>query len=141
REHPDRTCAEHERALELPRLPAADRASMPDRPPADRGRLGEYAEPSERAGDRDQLRGVLGDVLAREAVQARDAAFGVVAGEARVGRPVLARAAVRARAADGRGHEVSGGEAVPAVGDDAEQLVTEHELGSAVGRYAEHALG
>ena len=30
---------------------------------------------------------------------------------------------------------------MPTVGDDAEQLVTEHELGSAVGRHTEHALG
>ena len=35
--------AEHERAAELPRLPAADRAGVPERAGADRGRLGEDA--------------------------------------------------------------------------------------------------
>ena len=53
---------------------------------ADGRRLGEHAEPPERRRHRDEVLRRLGDELAREAVQARDAALEVVAGVAGVGR-------------------------------------------------------
>ena len=46
--------ADHERTLELPRLAAADRARVPQRPRADRRRLGEDAEAAEGLRDRDR---------------------------------------------------------------------------------------
>ena len=68
--HPDRAGAEDQRALELPGLPAADRARVAERALADRRRLGENAEVAERRRDRDELRRVLGDELAGEPVRA-----------------------------------------------------------------------
>jgi len=88
-----------------------------------------------------QLRRVLRDKLARESVQTGNATLAVVTGEARVGRAFLARAAVRARASNCRRHEVAAREALPVALDDAEQLVTEHELGVTIGWHAEHAFG
>ena len=55
---------------------------------------------------------ILGDELAREAVEPRDPALDVVAGEARVRRVLRAGEAVAARAAHGRGDEVAAAEAV-----------------------------
>src|SRR5439155_13651695 len=80
REHADRARADHERALQLPRLPAADCARVTKRAGAHGRRLGENADPPERLRDRDQLRRILAEALAREAVQPCDPALAVVAG-------------------------------------------------------------
>ena len=116
--------------------PPIARACLIARAQIDVGSASTPSRPSER-GIGDQLRGVLGDELAREAVEPGDAALAVVASEARVGRSFLAGEAVGARAAHGCGHEVAAGEAVAVALDDAEQLVAEHELGVAVRRHAE----
>ena len=141
REHPDRARSDHERLLELPGLAAADRARVADPALADRRRLHEHAEPSERARDRDQLRRILRHELAREPVQARDPALAVVAREARVGGALVAGEAVRARAPHDRGDEVAACESVAVPLDPAEELVAEHEHVLAVRRDAEVALG
>src|SRR5205823_6771032 len=46
-EHPHRARADHERALELPRMPPADRAGVADRAGADRRRFSEDADAPE----------------------------------------------------------------------------------------------
>src|SRR5829696_5026846 len=102
RKHPDRARADHERALELPRLASADRAGLADRPLADRRRLHEHAEPAEYARDADQLGWILGKELACEPVQARDPALAVVAGQAGIGGAVATRETVPARPAHDR---------------------------------------
>ena len=141
REHPDRTGAEHEGALELPRLPAADRARVPDPALADRSRLHEHAETAERLRHADQLRRILAEELAGEPVQPRDPALAVVTREAGVGGALVARDAARAGAADDRRDEVAARVAVPVAVDDAEELVAEHEHVVARWGDAEEALG
>src|SRR5581483_6616430 len=84
-ERPDRAGADHERALQLPRLAAADRARMPNGARARGRRLGEDAQAPEGARNRHELFGGLAHELARVAVQPRDPALAVVAREARVG--------------------------------------------------------
>ena len=103
--------------------------------------LGSASTPSRPSarGIGDHVLGVLDHQLAGEALERRDAALGVVAGVARVGRALLAGAAVPARAADGGGHEVALREAVAALDHDAEQLVAEDQLGLAGRRGAELA--
>ena len=129
--------SEHERAAELPRLPAADRPRVAERPRADRGRLGEDAETPERTGNRDELRRVLGHELARETVEARDAALAVVPRQARVRRRLRAGEAVPAGSADRGGDEVAAREAGSVALDHAEQLVADHEQGFVLGCDAE----
>ena len=107
REHPDRACAEHERAARPPRLAAADRARVADPPLADRRRLGEHAEPRRASREGDELLRLLGDELPCEPVQSVIPRSRVVAREAGVGRALGAGDAVPARAADGRRDEVA----------------------------------
>ena len=114
---------------------------VPDRPRADRRRLGQHAQPAQRLRHRDQVLGRHDRQLGGEAVQPRDAVLGVVAGVARVGRARGARAAVPARPPHGRRDEVAAREAVAGVLDAAEQLVAEDEPLLAGGRDAEPALG
>ena len=140
RERSDRSCAEHERALQLPRLPGSDRTRVPQRTLADRRGLGQDAERAERARDGDDLRRVLDDELAGEAVQPRDPALEVVARQARVRRAFRAGETVAAGAADDRGHQVAAREAVPVTLDPSEELVPEHQLALVVGRDAEVAV-
>src|SRR5581483_12432971 len=90
-------------------------------------RLGEHTQPAERPGNRDELRWILGDELAREPVEARDAALAVVAGQARVGRALAAGEAVPAGPADGRGDEVAAREPGTVLLDERERLVPEHQ--------------
>ena len=84
-----------------PRLAAADRLHVAQRAGADRRRLGEHAEPPERLGHRDDVLGGHDGQLGGEAVQARDAVLGVVAGVARV-RRARPRTRCSARTSAGR---------------------------------------
>ena len=133
RKRPDGTRAEHQRALELPGLPVADRTGVTERALADRRRLGEDTEPAQRPRNRDELAGIFDDQLAREPVQPCDPALDVVARQARIGEAVRAGETVPAGTSHGRGDEVAPREAMAVALDQAEQLVTEHEL-RAVGR-------
>ena len=137
---PTRPGAEDERALQPPGLAIADRAHVPKSPRADRRRLGEHAQSTERAWDRDELRRVLGDELAREPVESSDPAFAVVARQARIRRSLGAGHAVRAGAAHGRRDEVAAREAVPVQLDGREHLVAEHERTLAGRRDSEQAV-
>src|SRR4051794_1796642 len=110
---------------------------MPKSALADRRRLGEHPEPPEPARHRDQLVAILGDELAREAVQPRDPTLLVVAGQARVGSAFVARDAVPAAASDGRADEIALREASPVALDDPEQLVAEDEQAAARRRRSE----
>ena len=110
-------------------------------PRAGRCRLGEDAETPERTRDRNQLRRVFRHDLARESVQARDPALAIVACEAGVGRPLVARAAARAGASNHGCDEIAAREPMPVTLHQAEQFVTEHELRVLVGRDSEESLG
>ena len=89
--------AEHERPAAAPTAGGSPMArAWRSRAGADRGRLGQHAQPPERARHGDELVGGLGHELAGEAVQARDAALDVVAGGAGVRRALRARTAVAA---------------------------------------------
>ena len=92
RQHADRAVAEHQRASRTPRLPFADGPRMPHGARADRGGSGQHADRAQAGRHRHEVLGQLGDEVAREAVQRRDAALGVVARQARVGRIRRARA-------------------------------------------------
>ena len=120
----DRTCADDQRALELPRLPAADRPSMSERALADRRWLCEHAEAAERFRNCDQLPRILRDELTGVAVQACDPALAVVTGQTRVRTLLRTRDAVAARAADGRGDELAAREAVAISLDDGQRLMS-----------------
>ena len=107
REHPDRA-RRRARARARAATAGGRRSRAHAGAPARRSTSARRARRAGRATrDGDELRRVLGDELAREAVEARDPALAVVAGEARVGRPLAAGEAVPARAAHGRGHEVA----------------------------------
>ena len=136
----DRARADDQRALELPRLAAADRPSMSKRALADRGRLREHAEAPERFRNCDQLLRVLGDELTSVAVQACDPALAVVTGQTRVRRLLRARDAVAARAADGRCDELAAREAVAISLNDGQRLVAEHEQRLVLRREPEKAF-
>jgi hypothetical protein len=112
---------------------------MPQRTRAHRRRLRQHADAPERLRDRNQLGRVLGDHLAREAVQPRDATLAVVTRQARVGRGLCACDAVPARPAHRRRDEVAAREAVAVLGDDRQHLVPEHER-PVVRRDAEEAV-
>ena len=139
-ERADGARADDERALQLPRLTAADDSCVPQCAHAIRHRLGEDAETSQVARDRNELRRILADELAGEPVQARDAALAVVTGEARVRRALSARDAMPARPAHCRRDEVAAREAGGVSLDDAERLVSEHEQLLPFGRNAEEAV-
>ncbi len=140
RERADRSCAEHERALGLPRLATADCPYVSQSPLADGHGLGQDAQPPQRLRDGDELRRILDDELAREPVQPGDPAFDVVAGEAGVGEALGARETVPAGAAHGRGDQVAPREPMTVPLDPPERLVAEHQLASPFGRHAEHAV-
>ena len=105
--------AEDERPPRRPRLPPADRPDVAQR----RARRSTPARPStprrpERRRHRDELVGGLGDELAREPVQAGDAALDVEARLAGVRRALRAGGAAAARPAHGGGDEVAAREAL-----------------------------
>ena len=104
---------------------------------ADRRRLGKHPEATELVRDADELVGVLDHQLPGEAVEPRDAALAVVAGEAGVGRTFCACEAVSARPAHRSAHEVALREPVSVTFDECERLVAEHELLRVVGRDTE----
>ena len=74
-------------------------------------------------------------------MQTSDPPLPVVACEAGVGRSLVARAAVGARASNHGCDEIVAREPMPVTFDETEQLVTEHELGALLGRHPEVALG
>jgi len=74
-------------------------------------------------------------------VEARDTPLAVVACEARIGRPLVARAAVGARASNHGCDEITAREPMPVALDEAEQLVTEHERRILLRRDTEESLG
>jgi hypothetical protein len=114
---------------------------VPQRARADRGGLGEHAQPAERLGHRDEVLRRHHGELGGEAVQPRDAVLGVVAGVAGVGGARGARAAVAAGPAHGRGDEVAAREAQTALLDPAQQLVAQDQAVVAGRGDAEPALG
>src|SRR6266487_5196618 len=113
---------------------------MSERALADRRRLREHAEATERFRNRDQLCRILRDELTGVAVQACNPALAVVAGQTRVRRVLRARDAVAARAADGRGDKLAASEAIAVSLDDGQRLVAEHEQLLALRCDSEQAL-
>src|SRR6185437_10206551 len=100
---------------------------MSQRALADRCRLGEHAETAERFRNRDQLRRILRDELSVVAVEPRDSAFAVVAGQTRVRGFLGAGEAMPAGPTDGRSDELAAREAVAVSLDDGQRLVAEDE--------------
>src|SRR6476660_3192040 len=114
---------------------------MSQRALADRCRLGEHAETAERFRNRDQLGRILRDELSVVAVEPRDAAFAVVAGQTRVRGFLGAGEAMAARPADGRSDQLAAREAVAVSLDGGQRLVAEHELRLVHRWGAEEAFG